>query len=108
MLAGVDAAQAISDLTAVRQFVTGNGVVARALFRAVVVERGLDPTGVSVPEGALAAVGAPSYATALAGYASGSAEGVAGWLRFCADAVTAGAAEGVAVADAVQAGRLPG
>jgi hypothetical protein len=100
------AAVAHGEVLVLRPFVAGSGVVARALFRAVIVDRGLDPTGVAVPEVALAGSGPGPYATALLGYAGGTAEGVAGWLRYCADAVTAGAAEGVAVADAVLAGRL--
>jgi hypothetical protein len=102
------AAVAHGELLVLRPFVAGSGVVARALSRAVVVDRGLDPTGVAVPEAALAAGGLAVYARALAGYGDGSPDGVAGWLRFCADAVTAGAAEGTLVADAVLAGRLPG
>ena len=100
------AAVAHGEVLTLRPFVVGSGVVARALFRAVVVDRGLDPTGVAVPEAALLTSGLPAYAAALAGYAQGTPAGVAGWLRYCADAVTAGAAEGVAVADAVAAGRL--
>jgi len=100
------AAIAHGEVLALRPFLAGNGVVARALFRAVVVDRGLDPTGVAVPEAALWTSGLPAYADALAGYVQGTSDGVAGWLRFCADAVTAGAAEGVAVADAVLVGRL--
>jgi hypothetical protein len=97
-----------AEVLVLRPFAAGNGVVARALFRAVVVDRGLEPTGVGVPEAAIATAGLPAYSSALAGYAAGSTDGLAAWLRFCADAVTAGAAEGQAVADAVLAGRLPG
>jgi Fic family protein len=102
------AAVAQAEVLVLRPFVVGNGVVARALFRAVIVDRALDPTGVGVPEVAFAEAGLPAYGRALAGYATGSPDGVAGWLRFCADAVTAGAAHGRAVADAVLAGRLSG
>jgi hypothetical protein len=91
---------------AVRPFVVGNGVVARALFRAIVVGRGLDPTGVAVPEAACAARGLPAYAAALNAYVTGTPDGLAQWLRYCAEAVQAGAAEGASVADAVLAGRL--
>ena len=101
------AAVAHGEVLVLRPFLAGSGVVARALFRAVVVDRGLDPTGVAVPEAALASAGLEAYTRALAGYAAGSADGVAAWLRFCAGAVTTGAAEGGAVADAVLAGRLP-
>jgi hypothetical protein len=102
----VVAALAHGEVMAMRPFVAGNGVVARALFRAVVVERGLDPTGVAVPEHAVLAGGLPVYAAALTGYVAGSADGVAGWLMHCGDVVRLGAAEGVRVADAVLAGRL--
>jgi Fic family protein len=102
----VVAALAHAEVMAIRPFVAGNGVVARALFRALVVERGLDTTGVAVPEQALLAAGLPSYAAALTGYAAGTSEGVAGWLVYCGDAVRLGAVEGGRVADAVLAGRL--
>ncbi|HET8615797.1 MAG TPA: cell filamentation protein Fic [Actinomycetales bacterium] len=102
----VVAALAHAEVMAMRPFVAGNGLVARSLFRALVVERGLDPTGVAVPEHGLQALGLPAYASALTGYAGGSSEGVAGWLVHCGDAVRLGAAEGVRVADAVRAGRL--
>jgi len=112
MSAGADvpalvvAALVHAEVLAVRPFLVGNGVVARALFRAVVVERGLDPTGVAVPEVGLLRAGLPAYSAAAMAYVSGTADGVAAWLQFCARAVQAGADEGAAVADAVIAGRL--
>jgi Fic family protein len=102
----VVAALAHGEVMAMRPFVAGNGLVARALFRAVVVERGLDPTGVAVPEQAVLAGGLPAYASALTGYVAGTGDGVAAWLVHCGDVVRLGAAEGVRVADAVLAGRL--
>lgn len=102
----VVAALVHGELMAARPFVAATGVVARAAFRAVVIERGLDPTGVAVPEMACAARGIPEYATALMGYAKGTPDGVGAWLRYCAGLVELGAAEGVTVADAVLAGRL--
>ncbi len=97
-----------AEVLAIRPFVVGNGVVARALFRAAVVERGLDPTAVAVPEAGFTRLGLPAYATAVTSYATGTPEGVAAWLVHCADAVLIGAQEGQAVADAVLAGRLGG
>ena len=94
------------ELLVLRPFGTGNGLVARAMFRALVVGRGLDPTGVAVPEVGLLAGGPASYVGRAAGYASGTTEGSTAWLLGCANAVEAGAREGVLVADAVQAGRL--
>lgn len=102
----VVAALAQAELLVLRPFVAGNGVVARALARALVVGRGLDPTGAAVPEASqLSDPGA--LAKALAGYATGSADGVAAWIAYCARTVVEGAGEGRAVADAVVAGRLP-
>lgn len=100
------AALAHAEVATVRPFVRGNGLVARALERLVVVAGGLDPTGVAVPEAGHEAAGTAAYAGALAAYATGRADGVALWLVASADAVTAGAAEGARVADAVRVGRL--
>lgn len=104
----VVAALAHAEVMAMRPFVAGNGVVARALFRGLLVERGLDPTGVAVPEQAVLAGGLPTYARALTAYASGTPDGLADWLVYCGDVVRLGAAEGTRVADAVLAGRLSG
>jgi len=92
------------ELATLRPFVTGNGLLARAVARLVAVRCGLEPTGVAVLD-AHAAARPGAYREALAGYASGTPAGVAHWLRFQADAVVAGAAEGAAVATAVRAGR---
>jgi hypothetical protein len=94
------------ELLALRPFTTGNGLVARAMFRALVVGRGLDPTGVAVPEVGFLAGGPASYVGMAAAYASGTPEGLTAWLLRCANAVQVGAREGGLVADAVQAGRL--
>ncbi len=56
------------ELLALRPFTTGNGLVARAMFRALVVGRGLDPTGVAVPEVGLLAGGPASYVGMAAAY----------------------------------------
>jgi Fic family protein len=95
------------ELLALRPFPSGNGLVARAVSRALVVETGLDPTAVAVPEVGLLAAGAPQYVAAAAGYRSGTSDGVGAWIRFWAEAVSLGAAEGTLVADAVLAGKLP-
>ena len=95
-----------AEVVTVRPFVRANGVVARALARAVVQARGLDPTGVAVVEAGHAAQGGPAYLGALAAYATGTREGVALWLEHCADALVAAARAGEEVCDAVRAGRL--
>jgi hypothetical protein len=93
------------ELLALRPFVAGNGVVARAAARMLLSGRGLDPTGAVVPEVAWTSSPHP-YLAAAARFATGTPEGVAAWVVTCADAVVAGAGEGRAVADAVLAGRL--
>jgi hypothetical protein len=96
-----------AEIVAVRPFVYGNGIVARAMERALVQATGLDPTGVAVPEMGHLSQRTHVYGGALAGYAQGSADGVALWLRHSADAMLAGVAEGMRVCDGVRAGRLP-
>ncbi len=102
----VVAALVHGELATVRPFVRGNGLVARAMERAVIQASGLDPTGVAVTELGHGAGGAAAYLGALAAYGSGSPQGVALWITHCAQAVVAGAQEGGRIADAVLVGRL--
>jgi hypothetical protein len=85
-------------------FPTGAGLVARAAARLTLVTRGLDPTAVSVPEVGHVELGADTYRAALAGYLTGTDEGLAGWVVHCAEAVVLGAREGVAICEAIQRG----
>src|SRR5829696_1561890 len=91
------------ELATLAPFGSADGVVARAAARLTLISRGVDPKSVSVPE-----VGhherAGEYRDALAGYAGGEPDGVAGWLRHCATAVELGAREGLAVCEAVLRG----
>lgn len=103
----VVAAIAHGEVMALRPFVSGNGLVARALERAVVRARGLDPTGVSVMElGHRRVSGDIAYRAALGAYTSGTRAGMARWLEHCAVAYREGVSAGVEVADAVLVGRL--
>uniref|UniRef100_UPI00196B0AD4 Fic family protein n=1 Tax=Cellulomonas endophytica TaxID=2494735 RepID=UPI00196B0AD4 len=102
----VVAAVVHAELLAVRPFAAGNGVVARAVARALLTVRGLDPTGSVVPEAAWAAAPNP-YLAAAAGAATGTPEGLVAWVRHVADAVVVGAGQARRVADGVLAGRLP-
>ena len=102
----VVAALVHAEIATVRPFVRGNGLVARAMERAVIQASGLDPTGVAVAEVGHAAGGGVAYLGALAAYGSGSPEGVALWITHCARAIVAGAQEGGRIADAILAGRL--
>ncbi len=101
----VVAALVHAEVVTARPFVRGNGLVARALERLVVQASGLDPTGVAVPEAGHEMAGSAAYVGALAGYATGTREGVALWVTECGKAIVAAAAEGSRVADAVRAGR---
>jgi len=92
------------ELAALAPFGTADGVVARAAARLTGITRGLDPKAVSVPEVGFVELGREAYDAALAGYASGSAEGVAGWLVHCCRATEHGALEGLAIAEAILRG----
>jgi len=94
-----------AEVITARPFRAGNGLVARAAARAVIVGRGLDPMGVVVWEAAHLDAG-PGYIQALLGYATGRPDAVARWLIHCADAVVKGAVGGRTICDAVLAGRL--
>jgi Fic family protein len=102
----VVAALVHAEIATVRPFVRGNGLVARAIERAVIQASGLDPTGIAVTELGHGAGGGAAYLGALAAYGTGSTQGVALWITHCARAVVAGAEEGGRIADAVLAGRL--
>jgi hypothetical protein len=101
----VVAALVHAEIATVRPFARGNGLVARAMERAIIQASGLDPTGVAVVELGHGAAG-PAYLGALAAYGTGSPQGVALWITHCAGAIVAGAQEGGRIADAVLAGRL--
>jgi Fic family protein len=102
----VVAALVHAEIATVRPFVRGNGLVARAIERAIVQASGLDPTGVAVVELGHGAGGGAAYVGALAAYGTGSPRGVALWITHCAGAIVAGAKEGGRIADAVLVGRL--
>jgi hypothetical protein len=93
------------EVLTLRPFAAGNGLVARALSRLVLTSRGLDPTGSLVPEHAWSLAPNP-YLSAAAGFATGTPDGLAGWIALCARGAVDGAREARDVADAVLAGRL--
>lgn len=95
-----------AEIVSIRPFAAGNGLVARAMERVLVQALGLDPTGVAVPEAGHVTGGGPAYLGALTAYGQGTAAGVGLWLQQAADAVVAGAGEGMRICDAVRAGRL--
>lgn len=97
------------ELLALRSFGAVDGLVARAAARLVLIDRGLDPKAVSAPEvghaeldaAGLRASHTHGYAEAARGYVHGGRDGLAAWLVHCAQAVTLGAREGVAVCQAI-------
>ncbi|MDT0167281.1 Fic family protein [Actinotalea sp. AC32] len=101
----VVAAVAHGELLALRPFAHGNGVVARAVFRHLLTAGGVDPVGVVVPDVRWAQEPL-LYVSTAARFATGTPDGVAAWLAYCASSVRTGADEGRRVADAVLAGRL--
>ncbi|WP_030677860.1 Fic family protein [Streptomyces sp. NRRL B-1347] len=92
------------ELAVLRPFGSHNGLVARAAERVVLVGSGLDPKSVCPAEAGHAELGRDAYAAALAGYASGTAEGVAAWIAHCGKAVELGVRESTAVCEALQRG----
>lgn len=99
----VVAAVVHGELLAMRPFALGSGMVARAAARLTLVERGLDPRSLAVPEVGHAA-SRSAYAEAAHGYALGGSRGVAEWLVHCAYALAAGAGEGLAICEALRRG----
>jgi len=86
----VVAALAHADIATSRPFFSHSGVVARAVERLVLVERGVDPASVTVPE-AGHAQDAWSYRSALTAFGAGTEEGTAQWLRYASLAFARGA-----------------
>lgn len=99
----VAAAIVHGEILALKPFGTADGLVARAAERLTLVDRGLDPKTLVSPE-----VGhyelADQYRKAFEGYQSGTAEGVAAWIRHCADAVIAGARDSQVLCEAIERG----
>ncbi len=70
-----------------------SGLVGRAAARCVLIQRGLDRAGVVAPEVGHVELGLTEYQIALAGYGSGTPEGVASWVAHCARALEIGAGD---------------
>lgn len=87
------AAVAHAEVATLRPFGWGSGLLARALLRLVLAQRGVDPQMLTSPELGLRAAGRPAYVRALRGYASGTPDGVGGLVSLVAGAVVVGAAQ---------------
>jgi hypothetical protein len=91
------------ELLTLRPFGRADGIVARAAQRLTYVARGLDPKSLTAPEVGHAEL-ADEYAAAAGGYAGGTPEGVARWVRHCADAVSLAARDSLAMCEALLRG----
>ncbi len=87
----VESAVIHGELMSLRPFRWGSGPVARQSARLVLAARGVDPDYVLSVDLAFQSMGRPTYVDGIRSYMSGSPEGVAKWLRLCADAVAVGA-----------------
>ncbi|MBQ1121305.1 oxidoreductase [Streptomyces smyrnaeus] len=92
------------ELQVLRPFGSYNGQVARAAERVALVGSGLDPKAICPAEVGHAELGREAYLTALAGYASGTPEGMTEWIAHCGRAIELGARESAAVCEAMQRG----
>ena len=102
----VVAAVVHGELMALRPFTAHNGLVARAAQRIVLIAEGMDPQAVCPFEVGLAELGTDAYRDALAGYASGTADGMAAWITHCGAALRLGVRESTAVCEAMQRGMV--
>ncbi len=95
------AAVAHGELATLRPFGWGDALIARALARVVLLDRGFDRAGVVVPDVGHGELGRDAYESARAGYAAGCAAGVAAWVGHVARAVAAAALDSLAVCEAL-------
>ena len=81
-----------AELLTLQPFGSVDDLVARAASRVVLVQTGVDPDAIAVPEMGLIELGADAYRVALDGFAGGTQDGLAHWVTFHAAAVQRGAA----------------
>lgn len=94
-----------AEIATVAPFASHNGIVARAVERAIIAIRGVDPTSVVVPEAGYLRR-QKVYESNLQGYARGGRQGVHLWLLYVPEAYTA-AAEASPLSDGVERKRRP-
>ena len=80
-----------AELMSVQPFGSFDDIVARAAARVVLVQTGVDPDAIAVPEMGLVELGSDAYRSALKGYASGQPTELGHWVTFHAAAVQRGA-----------------
>ena len=99
----VVAAVVHAELVTLAPFPSGNGLVARAAARLVLIGRGLDRKAVAAPEIGHVEL-REQYVAGLAAYRAGGADAVATWIGHCAAALRLGARDGLAICEALQRG----
>lgn len=95
-----------AELLTVEVFASHNAAVARCMFRALLMSRGLDIFGLCVPE-VQVLQDQPAFVQHLAAYATDPESNAAAWVEYCGALVIAGCERGNFIADAVRAGRFP-
>lgn len=98
----VVAAVAHAEVATSGAFPVGGDVVGRAVGRLTMIDRGLDPGALAVPEVGHLELGVGAYRDALAAYRAGGSDGLAAWVVHCAEAVVLGAREAVAICESLQ------
>ena len=79
------------ELSALRPFEVGSGLVARASVRLVMASKGIDPSMFTIPEHGMFELGRPAYVTAIREYSAGTPEGINSYLSWFASALALGA-----------------
>jgi len=85
-----EAALVHGELMALRPFAWGNGLVARAMVRTIMVARGVDPSMFSIPELGMYEAGRSTYVSAIRQFQSGRIEGMRAYITWFGDAVQRG------------------
>jgi hypothetical protein len=79
------------ELSALRPFEVGSGLVARASVRLVMASKGIDPSMFTIPEHGMFELGRPAYVAAIREYSAGTPEGINAYLTWFATALAMGA-----------------
>ncbi len=79
------------ELSALRPFAVGSGLVARASVRLVMASKGIDPSLFSIPEHGMFELGRPAYVNAIRDYSAGTANGINSYVTWFATALAMGA-----------------
>jgi hypothetical protein len=79
------------ELSALRPFEIGSGLVARASVRLVMASKGIDPALFTIPEHGMFELGRPAYVNAIREYSAGTPEGINVYVTWFSTALAMGA-----------------